>query len=325
MAISMTSNTDKAMKARKWGILRTSIETLKPCFRLQRTFKTFHSPRKSSVPICAVETSPSLSSTRPSPASRRVTFAGDIVEFLPATDLLDNGLSLPQEIFAPLEIFDLDDAANPADEAWDGDDELDSLREQVVKDAEMLESLQMQMQMQSTQPISIQSQAETVTTKISSMKNRVQNTVRSAIVVTKFSNTANRTSGLNKIPSLKHRQIETIRKRQESERLGQSFSISEGNIGGLKACLAERQKGGGSSHELWRSSMERAQQSRRKKRRVSWKNTNELVEVHELSQTCFDNWDDCFYTQDELADFRHANFLEDLGLDESDFDLEESN
>lgn len=236
----------------------------------------------------------------------------------------DNGLSLPQEILAPLEICDLDDVAYPADEAWDDDDdELDSLREEVVNDAEMLESLQMQMQV--TRLFSTQSQAETMTTQISSIKNRVQNTVRSAIVVTKLSNIANRTSGLNKIPSLTHRKIKIIRERQESERLGQSFSISEGNIDGLKACLAERQKGGGSSHERWRSSMDRAEKSRSEKQRVSWRNTNELVEVHEISQICLDHWEDCFYTQDELADFRHSKFLEDLGLDESDFDLEESN
>jgi hypothetical protein len=100
MAISMASNTDKHMKPRKRGILRTSIETLKPCFRLQKTFKTLYSHRKASVPIRAVESterkhelsasefSRSLSSTRPSPASRRVTFAGDIVEYVPPIDLL---------------------------------------------------------------------------------------------------------------------------------------------------------------------------------------------------------------------------------------------
>jgi hypothetical protein len=100
MAISMASNTDKPMKPRKRGILRASIETLKSCFCLQKTFKTFRSPRKSSVPIRAVESterthqlstsefSRSLSPTRPSPASRRVTFAGDIVEYVPPIDLL---------------------------------------------------------------------------------------------------------------------------------------------------------------------------------------------------------------------------------------------
>jgi hypothetical protein len=101
MAISMASNTDKPLKPRKRGILRTSIEKLKPCFlRLEKTLKTFHSPRKSSVPRRAVESTErthglsasefSLSHrcNRPSPASKRVNFLGAIVEYVPPIDLL---------------------------------------------------------------------------------------------------------------------------------------------------------------------------------------------------------------------------------------------
>jgi hypothetical protein len=53
---------------------------------------------------------------------------------------------------------------------------------------------------------------------------------------------------------------------------------------------------------------------------IKWKDDKNLVSEMRISKVRASCWDDMFYTQDELADFKYSAFMEECGLDPEEFD-----
>jgi hypothetical protein len=91
------------------------------------------------------------------------------------------------------------------------------------------------------------------------------------------------------------------KRRKELERLRKSFHMEEAAVHDLKSCLMVKASQGAVDN-------------------VKWRNSIELVESMRISKIRASCWDDMFYTEDELADFKYTAFMEECGLDPADFD-----
>jgi hypothetical protein len=87
----------------------------------------------------------------------------------------------------------------------------------------------------------------------------------------------------------------------EMERLRKSFKLEETSVNDLKSCLMVKANHGAVD-------------------KVKWREDTKLVESMRISKVRASCWDDMFYTQDELADFKYLAFMEECGLDPADFD-----
>jgi hypothetical protein len=87
----------------------------------------------------------------------------------------------------------------------------------------------------------------------------------------------------------------------EMERLRKSFKLGETEVNDLKSCLMVKSTHGAVD-------------------RVKWRESTCLVASMRISKVRASCWDDMFYTQDELADFKYLAFMEECGLNPDDFD-----
>jgi hypothetical protein len=101
--------------------------------------------------------------------------------------------------------------------------------------------------------------------------------------------------------SLALKPISKERRKKELERFRKSFKMEEDVVTNLKSCLMVKKEAGDVDS-------------------VRWRESTEIVEIMRFSKVRASCWDDCYYTEDELADFKYEAFMEECGLDPSDFD-----
>jgi hypothetical protein len=90
------------------------------------------------------------------------------------------------------------------------------------------------------------------------------------------------------------------KRKRELERLRKSFSLQEDDVNNLKSCLMVKKDTGDIAH-------------------VKWRESGVIVSVLRISKVRASCWDDCYYTSDEMAEFRHEAFMEECGLCDDDF------
>jgi ribosomal protein L35 len=91
------------------------------------------------------------------------------------------------------------------------------------------------------------------------------------------------------------------KRKKELERLRKSFHLQEDDVNNLKSCLMVKKDTGEIDH-------------------VKWRNSAEIVSVLRISKVRASCWDDCYYTEDEMADFQYEAFMEECGLNPEDFE-----
>jgi hypothetical protein len=101
--------------------------------------------------------------------------------------------------------------------------------------------------------------------------------------------------------SLALKPISKEKRKKELERFRKSFKMEEDAMTNIKSCLMVRKEAGEVDS-------------------VRWRKSTEIVEMMRFSKVRASCWDDCYYTEDELADFKYEAFMEECGLDPSDFD-----
>eukprot|EP00980_Cylindrotheca_fusiformis_P001832 scaffold408_cov71-Cylindrotheca_fusiformis.AAC.33 len=87
------------------------------------------------------------------------------------------------------------------------------------------------------------------------------------------------------------------RDKRESFRISKNFKLAEENVNGLKSCLKRKEEG--------------------PKRNVKFRDS--VVEVRRVSMIRGSAWDNCFFTEEELAEFKYEAFMEECGLTDDDF------
>jgi hypothetical protein len=88
------------------------------------------------------------------------------------------------------------------------------------------------------------------------------------------------------------------RNKRESIRVSKNFNLPEDEVEGLKSCLKSRQAPNTKPKVMFRES---------------------IIQVRRVSKIRGSAWDDCFFTEEELADFKYEAFLEECGLSDDDF------
>lgn len=88
------------------------------------------------------------------------------------------------------------------------------------------------------------------------------------------------------------------RNKRESLRISKNFNLAEEHVDGLKSCLKHKQAPNTKQNVKFRES---------------------IIEVRRVSRIRGSAWDDCFFTEEELADFKYEAFMEECGLTDDDF------
>lgn len=88
------------------------------------------------------------------------------------------------------------------------------------------------------------------------------------------------------------------RNKRESTRISKNFNLPEDEVDGLKSCL-------------------KSKQAPNTKQKVKFRQS--IIEVRRVSKIRGSAWDDCFFTEEEMADFKYEAFLEECGLEDDDF------
>ena len=101
--------------------------------------------------------------------------------------------------------------------------------------------------------------------------------------------------------SLSMKPVSSEKRKREEERMRKSFKLDVDSVANLRSCLAVKRHKGHISD-------------------VKWKGDTDLVQTFEVAKIRASCWDDCFFTEDELAEFKYQAFMEECGLDPSDFE-----
>jgi len=123
----------------------------------------------------------------------------------------------------------------------------------------------------------------------------------SADVISPLAVAAQRSQAQSRRSSTRLEQLTDARRNlRESRRISKSFKIAEESVDSLKSCL-KGMKGEGPKKGkiMFRESMN---------------TTREVAKVRGSA------WDDCFWTEEQMAEFKYEAFMEECGLNDEDFD-----